>query len=413
MPRTVPVSERQARLARRHLLLEEDRTDAVASIADAVVALHSTDPVTVHLSAMARMRHPSVGAVEQALYDDRAVVRHHAMRRTLWVATPEMVRLMHAAATRTLVDPERRRTAKLLADNGVEDPDRWLDDARDQVVATLEERGPLTARELGVAVPGLTRAIVMAPGKSYSATVSAHTRVLLNLGFEGRILRTRPTGTWVNGAYRYAATDRWLDGGLGDLDERSAAGELALRWLRRFGPATAVDLQWWMGWTVARTKTALADSGAVACLLEDEEAHGDDGGVSLTRAGWLAPGDEDPVEPVAPWLALLPSLDPTTMGWKQRGWYLPARARHAFDRMGNAGPTIWVDGRVVGVWSPSEAGEVRTHLFDDLPAETRAAIAQRAAALADTVGGATFTVRFPSPVSTALAKGTAVPGPRT
>ncbi len=55
MPRPIGTDERRARLARRHLLLPSLRTDDVAAIADAVVALHSTDPVTVHLSAMQRM----------------------------------------------------------------------------------------------------------------------------------------------------------------------------------------------------------------------------------------------------------------------------------------------------------------------------------------------------------------------
>ena len=71
------------------------------------------------------------------------------MRRTLWVGTPDVVRLMHAAATRKLVGPEHRRTAKLLAENGIDDPDAWLADARDQVLAALHEHGPLTARSLG------------------------------------------------------------------------------------------------------------------------------------------------------------------------------------------------------------------------------------------------------------------------
>ena len=62
-------------------------------------------------------------------------------------------------------------------------------------------------------------------------------------------------------------------------------------------------------------------------------------------------------------MALLPSLDPTTMGWKERDWYLPAAAAQAFDRMGNAGPTIWVDGQVAGVWAQTTDGEIRTHFF--------------------------------------------------
>ena len=389
MPRTIGLPERRARLARRHRLLEETRTDDVAAIADSLVALHSTDPVTVHLSAMVRMRHPSVQAVEQALYVDRTVVRHHAMRRTLWVATPDVVRAMHAAATRKLVGPEHRRTTRLLAENGVADPEAWLADAREQVLAALEEHGPLTARALGEAVPTLRHPIVMAPGKSYSAEVSAHTRVLLNLGFEGRILRARPTGTWINGAYTYAAADSWLDGGLGDLDPREAACVLARRWLEAFGPGTTADLQWWMGWTVATSKAALADSGAVPVDLD-------------SGPGWVAPGDEEPVDPVGPWVALLPGLDPTTMGWKQRDWYLPEGAAEAFDRMGNAGPTVWVDGRVVGVWDQQRDGRLGLTLFEELTPGQREAVDRRVEELEAMVGDTRFTVRFPSPASTAL-----------
>ena len=122
--RTIPVAERRARLARRHRLLPDTRTDDVAAIADSVVALHSSDPVTVYLSAAARMVHPSLQAVERALYDDRSVFRHHAMRRTLWVGTPDVVRTIHAAATGTLVAPEHRRTAGCSGTTGWRTPTR-------------------------------------------------------------------------------------------------------------------------------------------------------------------------------------------------------------------------------------------------------------------------------------------------
>src|SRR3954447_18554798 len=297
MPRTISDDERRARLARRHLLHPAGRTDDVAAIADSVVALHSSDPVTVYLSALARMEHPSVQAVEDALYVDRTVFRHHAMRRTLWVARPGVVRLMHAAATRRLVGPDHRRTAKLLAENGVQDPEGWLAAARDQVLAALHEHGPMTARELGSKVPALTHKILMAPGKEYSAEVSAHTRVLLNLGFEGQVIRTRRTGTWINGAYTYVALDSWLEGGLGEMSERDAARDLAHRWLRAFGPGMLADLQWWMGWTVKTTRDALADCDAAPVEVGSGPA-------------FVASGDDAPVRPPGPWVALLPGLDP-------------------------------------------------------------------------------------------------------
>jgi len=299
---------RRARLAERHRLLPRIRTDDLPQIANDLVALHSSDPVTVFLSAMARMVHPSIEAVEKSLYIDRSLIRHHGMRRTLWVATPPVVRLMHAAATRDLLAPERRRTCQLLARSGVEDPERWLAEAEKLVLTDLREYGPSTAREIGQRSEALRQRLHLAPGKAYAAVQSAHTRVLYILGFDGKMLRGQPSN-WINGAYRYVDAESWLPGGLGDLDPRQASAELAGRWLQRFGPATTADLQWWMGWTMKRTKQALADCGAVEVELD-------------AAAGWLAANDP-PVGPIEPWVAVLPGLDPTIMGWKQRDWYLP------------------------------------------------------------------------------------------
>ncbi|HEY5821556.1 MAG TPA: winged helix DNA-binding domain-containing protein [Propionibacteriaceae bacterium] len=383
---TISVDERRARLAEQHRLLPGRRTDDLTAIADDLVALHSSDPVTVYLSALARMANPSLAAVDRALYgEDRTLFRHHAMRRTLWVASAEVVRLMHAAATRKLYGTEFARTTKLLAAAGVEHPEAWLTAALEHLRADLREHGPGTARELGERVSSLRQPLELAPGKAYGGAQSAHTRVIVLLGFAGEMLRTRPAGTWVNGAYRYVAADSWLPGGLGELDLREAAGELAGRWLSRFGPATTADLQWWMGWTGALTQQALIDCGAVEVSLDDGPA-------------WLAADDQGPPATSEPWVAVLPSLDPTTMGWKQRDWYLPPAAAEAFDRNGNAGPTLWVDGRVVGAWAQTTSGELRTHFFERVSPPRRAELADRLVDLAGWVEPTRFTVRFPGRV---------------
>ena len=53
------------------------------------------------------------------------------------------------------------------------------------------------------------------------------------------------------------------------------------------------------------------------------------------------------------------------MGWKNRAWYLGDLAKFGgpvFDTNGNAGPTIWVDGRVVGGTNGRSAGLLATTL---------------------------------------------------
>jgi hypothetical protein len=392
----IDAEERRARLAERHRLLPRTRTDNLPQIADDLVALHSSDPVSVFLSAMARMVHPSVEAVEQALYADRSLIRHHGMRRTLWVATPPVVRLMHAAATRDLLATERRRTGQLLAASGVADPELWLAEAEKQVLADLREHGPSTAREIGQRAEGLRQRLQLAPGKAYAAVQSAHTRVLYILGFAGQMLRGRPS-SWINGAYRYVDAETWLPGGLGDLDPQAAAAELAARWLQRFGPATTADLQWWMGWTMRRTKQALADCGAVEVELDSDP-------------GWLA-ADDPHLGPIEAWVAVLPGLDPTIMGWKQRDWYLPVTSREVFDSAGNGGPSLWVDGRVVGAWAQTRDGTIHTHYFERVATARRHEIDQRIEQLKTWIGDTRFTVRFPGDIHARLLGTRTLPGP--
>jgi hypothetical protein len=114
-------------------------------------------------------------------------------------------------------------------------------------------------------------------------------------------------------------------------------------------------------------RRALGDLGAVSVVL-------DDGGT-----GWVLPGDEEPGPPVSPWAALLPVLDPTTMGWKQRDFYLdPADAPHLFDAVGNAGTTAWWNGRVVGAWVQAADASVRVIHRSDPGPDGRAALAAQA-----------------------------------
>ena len=63
--RKITIDERRARLAERHRLTTATKTDDIAAIADSVVALHSSDPATVYLSALARMQHPEIEEQQQ------------------------------------------------------------------------------------------------------------------------------------------------------------------------------------------------------------------------------------------------------------------------------------------------------------------------------------------------------------
>ncbi len=381
----ITTAERRRRVADRHRLTPQGRTDEPVAIADDLVCLHSSDPATVHLSCLVRMDVPSIGAVEQALYADRTLIRHHAMRRTIWVMTPAVARLAHAATTAKIARNERRQNHKAVAASGVtDDPEAWFAAGIAEVRALLEAEGPLGTREIGQRLPHLAVPLQYGTAK-HTATLNAHTKMLQGAGFDGELLRVEPTGTWTSAEYLWTVTEDWLGHRIPGLDTREAAAGLVERYLRRFGPATETDLRWWLGETATLVRNALADLGAVEVGLDDDQV------------GWVLATDCDDTDEPGPWVRLLPGLDATAMGWKERGWYLdPDHAGRLFDRFGNVGPTIWADGRIVGGWTQRPDGSVVYELLAEIGDEHRDLLADAIGEFESTLDGLQVRPRVPS-----------------
>jgi hypothetical protein len=209
------------------------------------------------------------------------------------------------------------------------------------------------------------------------------------LAAEGRVVRGRPRGSWVSGQYRWSVIDAWLPGGVPEWSVPAAQAELVRRWLAAFGPGTLADLKWWTGLPAGQVKRAVAAAGVAEVDL--------DGTTGLVLAD-----DLEPVAAPEPWVALLPSLDPTVMGWAGRDFYLGGHRPALFDRNGNAGPTVWWDGRVVGGWAQRRDGEVVVRLLEDPGTEAAAAVQAAAADLAAWLGPVRVTPRFRTPLEREL-----------
>jgi Winged helix DNA-binding domain len=383
--RRIGVEERRARLGLRHHLAAEARTGVVEAAGD-LVGLHGTDPATVHLAARVRMAVPEVAAVERALYEDRALVRILGMRRTMFVEPVELMPVVQAACTDAIAVQQRRLLVDLVGRAGLaDDPAGWVEEVGKVTLEALGARGEATAAELATDDPRLAQQIVLAEGKTYEGRQSVVTRILLVLAAEGRIVRGRPRGSWISGQYRWSLTDAWLPDGLPGWSLEEAQTELVRRWLASFGPATMADVKWWTGLPMGQVRGAVAATGAVEVDLDG-------------TPGLVLAGDLDPVPAPQPWAALLPALDPTTMGWAGRDFYLGPHRPVLFDRNGNAGPTIWWDGRVVGGWAQRRSGEVVLRLLEDVGADATAAIDSEAAHLTDWLGPIRVTPRFRTPL---------------
>jgi hypothetical protein len=355
------------------------------------VALHGTDPATVYLSAAARVKAPDIVRIEAALYDDKHLVRMLGMRRTMFVVAVELAPVVQAACTVAIAAQERRRTLQLFAEAGIaDDIATWLVTVEAATLEALQKRGEATAQELGKDVPELRRQILLSAGKNYEGLLGVATRVLMQLSADGRIIRGRPRGSWISTQYRWAPIDDWLPGGLAELSTASARVELIRAWLHSFGPGTLTDLRWWTGWTMGEVKRALSELSVVDVELEP-------------GAGVMLAEDLDEIEPqVEPWVALLPALDPTPMGYTERGWFLGPHGPALFDRSGNIGPTVWSDGRIVGGWAQRKNGTVAYKLLEDVGAEVERAIACTAHEVSRLLGGVRVTPRFRTPLEREL-----------
>ncbi len=383
--RLVTMAERRARLAVRHHLAPAGKAVTVAGAVADIIGLHGTDPASVYLAAWARTG-ADQAAVEHALYTERALVRMLGMRRTVFVVPADLVPVIQAACTDQIAERMRRDLARQVQDSGIAaDGAKWLEEAGEATVRALTARGTATGAELAQDEPRLRAKIIYAAEKSYGGPVNVTTRLLTLLSAEGLIVRGRPRGGWTSSQFTWFAA--------GDQPRPPAAtarAELARRWLHAFGPAPRADLQWWTGWTAGQVRQALDQLEVIEVDL---------GGVT----GVMLAADEDAPTAAEPWPALLPALDPTAMGWRDRAWYVGEHSAALFDRSGNIGPTAWWDGRIVGGWAHRKAGEIAVRLLEDIGAEASAAIAAEAQRLREWIGPVRITPRFRTPLERELA----------
>jgi DNA glycosylase AlkZ-like len=382
--RHIDDDERRARLGVRHALAVPV-SDTLAA-ARAVTCLHATEPASVHLAARARAG-VSRDDVDRALYVQRSVVKQLAMRRTVFAFPRELLPAVWGSASARVAGQQVRRMAKELETTGIAtDGEAWAEEHLALVHRLIADDGPLTTAEVRAALPALDARVTRGRGQ-YQADVAVASSVIVTLAASGAIVRGENDGGWKISRPRWTATEQWLEKVPEPFPEAEGYAALVTAWLRAFGPGTEADLVWWLGATRAAVRQALADVAAVPVSLDGD------------ATGWLLPDDLDPVDDPGPWAALLPSLDPTTMGWKERAFHVGAHGDKVFDRNGNGGPTAWWHGRIVGVWCQRDDGTVEVVLAEDVPRAARRALDAEAAELTTWLDGDVVRSIYLSPLA--------------
>lgn len=382
-------SERRHRIGARHGLAPEHRYPDIVAAARAMTVLHATEAASVHLALWARVVDVQVSDVDRALDHDRTLVKQTAMRRTIFAFPRDLLPAAWGsasarAATQTLKDVSRFVTSAGLTD----DPEAWYAAASAAVFEALADGTPRTTAQIREAVPVLGERITIGgPDKSWGGPYPIGAWIVGTLGAQGRIMRAANGGHWRLNKPTWTRTETWLGEPPAPLPQAEGYAELVRRWLWTFGPGTESDIVWWLGATKTVARRALADLGA--------EEVGLDGG----QTGWVLPGDTETTPASQPWAALLPALDPTVMGWRARAFYLDADHRpYLFDTAGNAAPTAWWNGRIVGSWAQDDDAVVHVILREDIGPEAVSVLDTEAARLTDWLDGVRIANVYMSPL---------------
>jgi hypothetical protein len=280
-----------------------------AGVAAAAVGLQAQDVGAARLGVRARSTAVDEAAVVNAIQHERSVVRTWLMRSTVHLVAAGDLRWMAA-----LYGPVMERNHRT----------RWRNLG---ITESMIEIALAHAREL-LAGRGLTRhelaAELTAGGLELGGDGQVPTHVLAALTARGLTCRGADRGRDAT----FVLIEDWVAPAPAPSDPLA---ELARRYFRAFGPATAADFTTWSG----------LPSGAAIGAIRDEltEVEFD------RRRGWTLGA----VEP-APAFRLLPMFDNYLLAYRDRTAMLdPGRHRQVYVG-GIIKASVVCDGRVIGIW---------------------------------------------------------------
>jgi len=280
-----------------------------------LLAVQAQDLRAARLALRARGAAGAASDVDAALSEDRSLVVAWLMRGTLHLVASEDHRWLHALTGEQSAATIRRRLGQLGV--GERDAER----AVGVIERALAEEGPLPRRALAERLG--------AAGLPSEGQAVPH---LLGLA-AGRGLVV--LGPVAGREHAFVLARDWLGPADRPPERDGALAELARRYLRGHGPATATDLATWSG-------LGLRDARAGLAAIERELAVDGDL-VDLARRS-------EPPARVPP--RLLGAFDPYLLGWEDRSFAVdPAHARRVHPGGGMVRATATAAGRAVGSWT--------------------------------------------------------------
>lgn len=355
------------RLRRQHLH-ERRPSEAILAVVADICGLQAQVMSSAELAVWARVEGLAPGAFQQALWEERTLVKTWAMRGTLHVLPAAELPLWVAA--QAVLKP-RHHAPSWLRYFGLTGAEA---DALLAAIPRALDGRLLTREELAEAVAELTGIGHLAEKlrESWGA-------LLKPAAFQGDLCFAPNAGQNV----RFARPDQWLPA-WAPVDTDSAIQEVVRRYLAAYGPATREEFGRWFG------TSSPAQAGALIERLGEAVAPVE---VEGTRA-WMLTEHVAEAANAAPagLVRLLPAFDQYVIAApRDAPTVLPdAFKGRVYRPQGWLSPVLLIDGRMAGVWQHERKGQhvvVQIEPFAEVPAPARQAAEDEAARLAGFIGG--------------------------
>jgi len=301
--------------------------------------IFGANPVSF-LSIRARRPGVRISDLEEALLNDRSLLRAGAFRGSLFVLSAVDYPIYY----RSLYHLLQTQGMETLRKAGIDERQLFrcsylLKESQFELPRTMEQ---------------LTEVIFPALKKKYEPEVL---RLLFRkLCDVGVLVRTSNKG-WRGNDFAYALFEKWLpDINLSGENPESARTEIVRRYLRCYGPASLEDIAWWTGFGSTQIQRSIGHLRREAVRFPVEGFREDL--VGLRECVELLRKPEQARAPIQ----FLPPWDPFTFGWANKRRVIEKEWQPwVYDNACNAASTIVESGRVVGIW---QFRDVPTNMFE-------------------------------------------------
>ena len=299
-----------------------------------------------YLSLLARRPGLTLGDVDEALINDRSLVRASAFRNSMFLIPAEDYPVYFKALHGTLVTSGMNR----LRSDGIDDAElqRLADCLRNADFPLQKTENQVTD--------------ILFPGKERRPRTEVERQLLRKLCDIGVLVRTTSKG-WKGNQFNYALIKHWLEGAeFSGENPEPARLEVVRRYLRAYGPARFEDIVWWTGLPATEVRHILEMLGreVVRFLVEGL-------GEGLLTMREMAETARKGGLQVPERILFLPLWDAYPLGWRDRTRVVDQRfAGWVYDADGNTTSIIVEEGRAIGLWQFRDGDSISLefHIFE-------------------------------------------------